>query len=294
MKRREVLHAAVGLAAAGAAAEFGLTGRAAEANDRITIGVMGVRGRGGTLLTSFAAQPDVEVAYVCDVDLTTLDSRAKQVQDATGKRPKTADDYRRVLDDSRVSALVIGAPDHWHALPTIHACQAGKDVYVEKPDGHNILEGHTMVAAARKHRARGPVGHAGPQRDDAAGGDGLDRPRALGQGPFRQGLGEHRPGGDRLSAGQRAAGGRQLRSLAGSGAQASLQSAPLPRFLEVVLRLRHRRLGKRRRAPAGTSPAGPWKPPSPHRRKRSPACRRPYRRTAANTISTTRKNGPTP
>jgi len=152
MKRREVLQAAAGLAAVSAATEFGLTGRAAEDNDRITVGVMGVRGRGGSLLMAFAAQPDVEVAYICDVDAKTLDARAKQVQDATGKRPDTVADYRRVLDDARVSALVIGTPDHWHALPTIHACQTGKDVYVEKPDGHNILEGRTMVAAARKYR----------------------------------------------------------------------------------------------------------------------------------------------
>ena len=149
MKRREVLKAGLGLAAAGAAAQLPWTGRAAEANDRVTIGVMGVRGRGGALLTTFASQPDVDVRYICDVDAKTLASRIKQVQDMTGKRPEAIIDYRRALDDAGVDALVIGAPDHWHALPTINACQAGKDVYVEKPDGHNILEGCTMVAAAR-------------------------------------------------------------------------------------------------------------------------------------------------
>ena len=151
MKRREVLRAALGLAAAGAAAELRLTGQAAEANDRITVAVMGVRGRGGGLLSTFAAQSDVDVKYICDVDAKTLDSRVKQIQDMTGKRPEAIEDYRVALEDPSVDALVIGAPDHWHALPTIHACQARKDVYVEKPDGHNILEGRTMVAAARKY-----------------------------------------------------------------------------------------------------------------------------------------------
>lgn len=121
-------------------------------NEKITVCVMGVRGRGGSLLNAFAAQSDVEVKYVCDLDLGVLKSRVAQVKDRTGKVPLAITDYRVALDDPSVDALVSGAPDHWHALPTIHACQAGKDVYVEKPDGHNILEGRTMVAAAVKHR----------------------------------------------------------------------------------------------------------------------------------------------
>jgi predicted dehydrogenase len=112
---------------------------------------MGLRGRGGRLLTTFASLPQVDVAYVCDVDSGVLDSRAAQLADKTGRRAKKIKDYREALDDESLDALVIGTPDHWHALPTIHACQAGKDVYVEKPDAHNILEGHTMVEAARKY-----------------------------------------------------------------------------------------------------------------------------------------------
>src|SRR4029079_12919493 len=69
----------------------------------------------------------------------------------TGKRPLGIKDFRKALEDKSLDALVIGTPDHWHALPTIHACQAGKDVYVEKPDGHNIVEGRTMGAAAKKY-----------------------------------------------------------------------------------------------------------------------------------------------
>jgi predicted dehydrogenase len=123
----------------------------AGANERIVACVMGVRGRGGSLLSAFAAQPDVEVKYVCDIDPSVLRSRVAQVKDITGREPQAIEDYRRALDDDDLHVLVNGGPDHWHALPTIHACQAGKDVYVEKPDGHNILEGRTMVAAAKKH-----------------------------------------------------------------------------------------------------------------------------------------------
>jgi predicted dehydrogenase len=148
MKRRRFLQATAASALLGATARIG---RTAEANERIGVCVMGLRGRGGGLLNEFAALPDVEVRYVCDVDANVLTSRAKQIEERTGRRPTAIQDYRVALDDAQVAALVLGTPDHWHALPTIHACQAGKDVYVEKPDGHNILEGRTMVAAAEKY-----------------------------------------------------------------------------------------------------------------------------------------------
>jgi predicted dehydrogenase len=148
MKRREFLQTTAASALLGATARIG---RTAEANERIGVCVMGLRGRGGGLLNEFAALPDVEVRYVCDIDANVLNSRAKQIEERTGRRPTAIQDYRVALDDAQVAALVLGTPDHWHALPTIHACQAGKDVYVEKPDGHNILEGRTMVAAAEKY-----------------------------------------------------------------------------------------------------------------------------------------------
>ncbi|HRX80481.1 MAG TPA: Gfo/Idh/MocA family oxidoreductase, partial [Pirellulaceae bacterium] len=125
---------------------------AKSAIDRVTVCVMGVRGRGGSLLSTFASLPDVDVKYICDLDENVLGSRVQQTADKTGRKPIGIADYRVALDDSSVDAIVAGTPDHWHALPTIHACQAGKDVYVEKPDGHNILEGQTMVAAMKKHR----------------------------------------------------------------------------------------------------------------------------------------------
>ena len=81
-------------------------------------------------MSTFAELSDVDVTYVCDVDQRVLDQRAEQLTKATSRQPKKVADYRTILDDKNVDALVIGTPDHWHALPTIHACQAGKDVYV--------------------------------------------------------------------------------------------------------------------------------------------------------------------
>lgn len=120
-------------------------------NDRITIAMMGVKGRGSSVLGAFAARPTVDVKYICDIDPAVLAARTQSTAEATGKKPTPITDFRKALDDKSVDALVIGTPDHWHALPTIFACQAKKDVYVEKPDGHNILEGRTMVAAGKKY-----------------------------------------------------------------------------------------------------------------------------------------------
>ncbi len=121
------------------------------ASDRIIVGVMGVRGRGDFLARAFAARGDVEVAYLSDVDSRLLEPRAKAIESIQGKRPNTTQDFRRILEDPQVNVLVIATPDHWHALATIWACQAGKDVYVEKPASHNVWEGRKMVEAARKY-----------------------------------------------------------------------------------------------------------------------------------------------
>ncbi len=154
MKRRQFLQSASQSLAAGAAVTL-LTSQPrkahADANDKVTVCVTGVRGRGNSLLKTFASLPTVDVKYVCDLDESVLNSRADQVASLIGRRPQTIKDFRKALDDDAVDALVLGTPDHWHALPTIMACQAGKDVYVEKPDGHNAIEGRTMVAAAKKH-----------------------------------------------------------------------------------------------------------------------------------------------
>ena len=119
--------------------------------DNVTIALMGLRGRGQSLARSFAALPDVDFAYACDVDQNVVGPAQGIIEEARGKRPPLVTDIRRVLDDQSVDAVVMATPIHWHAPGTILACEAGKDVYVEKPASHNIREGRLMVEAARRN-----------------------------------------------------------------------------------------------------------------------------------------------
>lgn len=123
--------------------------KAASPNEKIVVGVMGL-GRGKGLIESFAPSPNAQVEYVCDVDSRRLAEGASLVTKLGGNTPQQVGDVRRILDDKRVDALVIAAPDHWHAPATIMACNAGKHVYCEKPASHNAQEGEWMVAIARK------------------------------------------------------------------------------------------------------------------------------------------------
>ena len=137
-----------GTAAAAAAAS---SLKAAGANDRIRVGVVGIRGRGSALADEFARRSDVEVACLCDVDSRLFAVRAAAVERVQKKKPATVQSLRAMLEDKNIDAAVIATPDHWHALATIMACQAGKDVYVEKPASHNAWEGRQTVKAARKY-----------------------------------------------------------------------------------------------------------------------------------------------
>ena len=121
-------------------------------NDKITLAAVGVHGRGFTLLKAFAARSDVDIKYLCDIDQNVLEKRTQEISKKTGRRPEMVHDFRKPLDDPSVDAILLGTPTHWHAIPTIMACQAGKDVYVEKPDSHNPIEGQMMVAASRKYK----------------------------------------------------------------------------------------------------------------------------------------------
>ncbi len=118
---------------------------------QIRIGVMGVNGRGNALAKGFADQPNVVVQAICDVDQKVLDRVLADLEKHTGKAPVAHRDFRRMLDDRSLDAVVVAAPNHWHAPATILACNAGKHVYVEKPCSHTPQEGEWAVAAARKH-----------------------------------------------------------------------------------------------------------------------------------------------
>lgn len=144
------------LGAAGAAPAIRLT--AQSPNEKFLVAGMGCRGRARGLLYGFAALPDVEVTAVADVDSRQFADAVKGIAQRQGREPKTTGDFRRLLEDRDVDILVIGTPDHWHAIPAILACQAGKHVYVEKPAGHNIREGQRMLAAARRYNRVMQVG----------------------------------------------------------------------------------------------------------------------------------------
>lgn len=122
------------------------------ANEKIVVGVMGLGGRGSGLLDMFAKRPDVEIAYVCDPDSRRFAGAQAVVQKAQQRTPKAVQDFRRMLDDKSVDVVVNATPDHWHVLGSLYACQAGKDVYVEKPMSHNAWEGRKLVEAVQKYR----------------------------------------------------------------------------------------------------------------------------------------------
>ncbi|MBC7924994.1 MAG: Gfo/Idh/MocA family oxidoreductase [Bryobacteraceae bacterium] len=137
---------------AGAAVVSHLASRPAmSANGRIRVAVLGVHGRGRDHIRGIMNQPDAEVAMICDPDLDVAESRASSFASAYGKRPEVVQDLRRVFDNKEIDAVTIATPNHWHALAAIWACQAGKDVYVEKPASHSLWEGRKLVEAAKKY-----------------------------------------------------------------------------------------------------------------------------------------------
>jgi predicted dehydrogenase len=134
------------------------SGRVLGANDTIRIAIAGLNGRGREHVKQFSNMENVQITYLVDPDERAFGTRipgspipADTIKDKTGVAPKLVKDIRQVLDDPNVDAITIATPNHWHSLMTIWACQAGKDVYVEKPCSHNIHEGRIAVETARKH-----------------------------------------------------------------------------------------------------------------------------------------------
>ena len=156
--RRQFLQGSVAagasVLAAGAATTTGASANTSilGANERIRVGLIGCGGMGQADLRDFLKVEGVQCIALCDVD----DSKTAETREwMTGQNAQPPDlvtrDFRRVIDRRDIDAVIVGTPDHWHALPTIMACQAGKDVYVEKPLSISIGEGRAMVKAARKH-----------------------------------------------------------------------------------------------------------------------------------------------
>jgi predicted dehydrogenase len=144
--------AALGIVATGQTAASAT--QTAGANERIRLGFLGVANRGGQLITAFQTHDDMEIVALCDVDSETL-AKAKA---RCGGKPDTYGDFRQVIDRDDIDAVVIATPDHWHAIQTIDACNAGKDVYVEKPVSLTVYEGRQMVRAARRNQRVVQVG----------------------------------------------------------------------------------------------------------------------------------------
>ncbi len=142
----------------GAAAAAAAARRSTAAPERITLGVIGLGNRGTSWVKDLAARDGVRIAYLCDVDSTRFERAAEIVDSAGLPSPKPVQDLRRILDDPTVQAVVVATNHHWLGLATILACQAGKDVYVEKPGSHNVWEARKIVEAARKYRRVVQVG----------------------------------------------------------------------------------------------------------------------------------------
>ena len=148
-------------AAAGAAvAGFGRPAIARpQPSDQIVLGLIGVGGMGTSRLRGFLQHQDVRIGAICDVDRRHADRAAGIVEQARGTKPKTSGDFRRLLEDREIDAVVVVTPDHWHAIPTVRAFEAGKDVFVEKPLSYSVAEGRAMADASTRYARVSQMGN---------------------------------------------------------------------------------------------------------------------------------------
>jgi predicted dehydrogenase len=128
------------------------------ANEKVNVAVVGVGGRGSGHVREYLNIPGARVAALCDVNTAATERNEQVVLKSQGDKPKIYQDLRKLYEDKSIDAVSIATPNHWHALATIWACQAGKDVYVEKPASYNVFEGQQMQKAARKYNRMVQVG----------------------------------------------------------------------------------------------------------------------------------------
>ena len=246
--------------------------------------MVGLRSRGTDHVRMFAANPAAEVVAVCDIDDADVREALEGRREDRGNAPRTEKDFRRLLDDKSIDAITIATPDHWHALLTVLACQAGKDVYVEKPASHNVVEGRRMVEAARKYNR---VVQLGTQRRSTPHvKDAIARVRSGGIGKvgmarawIHQATEDDRP--RQAWTGARR---RRLRDVARPRPRPPVLSQPLPLQLALVLELGHRRARQQRHSRRRRRPLGP----------RRRCARSPSAPAAASTSSMTTRKCPTP
>ena len=152
LTRRRFLESSLAAAASITVAGTKSSGKVLGANDTVRIGVAGLNGRGGSHVGAFVGMKNVEIAYLIDPHQGTYKGHLKTIAGKDKPIPVCVHDVRKALDDKTLDAISIATPNHWHALMTIWACQAGKDVYVEKPCSHNIHEGRIAVETAHKYK----------------------------------------------------------------------------------------------------------------------------------------------
>ena len=138
---------------------------AAAPSDTVRVACVGVHGRGRSHINAYRQMNNVEIAAICDVDESVLNSAVAGLEKSTGKKPAAFFDLRQLLEDKTIDAISIATPNHQHTLQTIWACQAGKDVYVEKPCSHDMFEAKQIVAAQKKYNR--VVQHGSQQRSSA-------------------------------------------------------------------------------------------------------------------------------
>lgn len=158
--RREFLKSS-GTTAAGIGIVSALSGTIAScaATEKVNVGLVGCNGMGFSDLKAFLGNPQVECIALCDIDRSVLDRRAADVEKIRGKKPANLyTDWRKLIENKDVDVVIIGTPDHWHCMIMVAACEAGKDVYCEKPLGNSIAECNLMVQAAKKNKSVVQVG----------------------------------------------------------------------------------------------------------------------------------------
>jgi predicted dehydrogenase len=128
-------------------------------NNQIVLGMIGVGGQGTGRLKGFLKHPDVRIAAICDVDERHADRAIEIVRNARGESPQKFTDFRRLLEAKDIDAVAIVTPDHWHAIPTVQAFEAGKDVFVEKPLSYSVAEGRAMADASLNHKRVSQMGN---------------------------------------------------------------------------------------------------------------------------------------
>lgn len=154
-KRRDFIKKSIQLTAGIAIGGIGFSSRSYASiigsNESVNVAVIGIRNRGKNHYRALAKVPKVNIVSICDIDQRLIPEAAAEVEKLTGRKPAVETEYRKILENKDIDAVSIATPNHWHALQTIWACQASKDVYVEKPVSHTIVEGRKMVDAARKY-----------------------------------------------------------------------------------------------------------------------------------------------